>query len=151
MRRLLACALVTIFAAAAFAQPDKDLLGTWKMDASRSKFLSLRGAPANILIRFERQGDLLRETLTVNNSAGETTRTVNYAIDGRELVNGSGDESIKSKVSLNGSLILLEWIDNGGTLTRNIRLSDDRRTMTIKVHDSNPDGETDDLIVLQKQ
>ena len=152
MKRYLAAALVTMFfAAVSFSQPDRDLVGTWKMDASRSKSLGVRGAPASIVIRFEREGDMLRETLTVAHPGGETTRTISYAVDGRELVNGSGDESLKSKAVLKANAIVLEWIDEGGTLTRNISFSNDRRTMTINVHDSNPDGESDDLIVLQRQ
>lgn len=150
-RHLLATSVILVVAFTTLAQPDRDVLGTWKMDASRSKFLSFRGAPRNVVIRFEREGNLLRETLQVTNSSGETTRTVSYALDGSEVVNGSGDDRIKSKVVRNGNAVVLEWIDEGGSFTRTLNLSNDRRTMTINVHDSNPDGETDDLIVLQRQ
>jgi hypothetical protein len=47
--------------------------------------------------------------------------------------------------------MILEWIDEGGTFTRTLRLSDDRRTLSIKAHDTSADGKTDDLIVLQRQ
>ena len=147
----LATFVITLLAFACLAQPDKDVVGTWKMDASRSRFLSFRGAPRSVVIRFEREGDLLRETLEVMNSSGESRRTISYALDGSEITNGSGDDRIKSKVVRDGDAIVLEWIDEGGTFTRKLHLSNDRRTMTVNVHDSNPDGETDDLIVLDRQ
>ncbi|PYS72733.1 MAG: hypothetical protein DMF73_07445 [Acidobacteria bacterium] len=147
----LATLVIVVLAFTCLAQPDKDVVGTWKMDASRSMLLGFRGAPKNVVIRFELEGDLLRETLQVTNSSGETTRTVSYALDGREIANGSGDDRIKSKVVRNGDTVVLEWIDEGGTLIRKLNLSNDRRTMTINVHDSNPDGETDDLIMLDRQ
>ncbi|HYX29968.1 MAG TPA: hypothetical protein VE863_15610 [Pyrinomonadaceae bacterium] len=152
MRRQLTAVLATILlAAAVVAQPDKDLVGTWKMDASRSRFAGDRGAPASVVIQFERDRDLLRETLKVTSANGETTRTVAYAIDGRELVNGAGDERITSKVLFNGTAITLWWTDEGGVFTRRIKISPDGKVMSIAVHDSNPDGEGDDLIVLQRQ
>jgi hypothetical protein len=46
MKRNLAAAVgILLIAAAVFAQPDKELIGTWKMDASRSKFAGSRDAP----------------------------------------------------------------------------------------------------------
>ena len=151
MKSSLAAIVIGAIAVISFAQPDKDLVGTWKMDAAQSKFADAAAAPTNVLIRFERQGDLLRETLSVRGRKGDSTRTLNYALDGRELVNGSGDDRITSKIKLSSHAIALEWIDEGGTYTRNISLSPDRKTMTIAVHDSNPDGESDHVIVLQRQ
>lgn len=150
-RHLTALLVIMMLAVVVIAQPDKDLLGTWKMDASRSRFAGDRGAPASVVIRFYRDGELLRETLKVTNQNGETTRTVTYAVDGRELVNGAGDERITAKALFTNNTITLQWTDEGGMYTRKINLSPDRKTMSIAVHDSNPDGEADDLIVLQRQ
>ena len=152
MKKTLAAAIV-IFAIAAgsFAQPDKELVGTWKMDASRSKFASSSDAPVLVVIKFERVSDTLRETLNVTNAAGATTRTINYAVDGRELANGTGDDRVNSKMVRKDGALVLEWIDEGGIFTRTVTVSSDGRTLTIAAHDSNPEVTADDVIVFARQ
>ena len=55
MKRYAAAAtVILLIAAAVFARADKDIVGTWKMDASRSKFVSSSDAPALVAIKFER-------------------------------------------------------------------------------------------------
>ena len=154
MRRILTFLIPVVlffFALIVYAQPEKDFIGTWKMDASRSQFSNSRGVPGSVLIRFEREANLLRETITVVNSAGESTRTVNYSLDGAETVNGSGDERIKAKFVRRSDAIILEWVDNGGTFTRTLKLSNDRHILSIRAHDASAEGQTDDLIVLERQ
>ena len=147
----LMAALILPAALAVYAQTEKDVIGTWKLDVSRSSFSATRGAPDDVVIQFEQEGGFLRETIKVVNTAGETTRTINYALDGSETVNGSGDERVKTKILHNAATIVLEWIDEGGLFTRTLKISNDRRTLSIKAHDSNPDVQADDLIVLQRQ
>ena len=152
MKRCFAAAIgILLVAAAVFAQPDKDLIGTWKMDASRSKFVSSSGAPVLVVVKYERVDDLLRETLNVTNAAGVTTRTINYAIDGRELANGTGDDRVTSKIVRQAGVLILQWMDDGGVFTRTVNVSADGRTLTIAAHDSNPDVRADDVIVFQRQ
>ena|SRR5580765_7543084 len=152
MKRNLAAAIgILLITAAVFAQPDKELIGTWKMDASRSKFAGSRDAPVLVLVKYERVGDLLRETLNVTNTAGATTRTIDYAVDGRELVNGAGDDRVTSKIVRKDGAVVLQWIDEGGVFTRTVTVSADGRTLTIAAHDSNPDVKADDVIVFQRQ
>jgi len=147
-----AAAIVILMAVAVCAQSDDQLIGTWKMDASRSKFASSIDAPVHALIKYERVGELLRETLSVTNAAGVNTRKIDYAIDGSELSNGSGDERVTSKIIKKDGSIILQSIDDGGVFTRSINISADGRTMTIAAHDSNPDlKRTDDVIVFQRQ
>jgi hypothetical protein len=147
----LTAALILLAALAVYAQTEKDVIGTWKLDASRSSFAATRGAPDDVLIRFEQEGGLLRETIKVVKAAGETTRTINYALDGSETVNGSGDERVKARVLRHGGDLVLEWADDGGQFTRTLKISADRRMLSIKAHDTNPDVRADDLIVLQRQ
>lgn len=151
MKRWFAALLILAAALAVYAQPDIDVIGSWKMDASRSSFSGPRGAPNDVLIKFERNDAMLRETIKVVNAAGESTRTINYAFDGTQTVNGTGEERVKTKVIRNSDTMVLEWIDEGGTFTRTLKLSNDRRTLSIKAHDSSADGHSDDLIVLQRQ
>jgi len=103
------------------------------------------------VIRFEQAGGLLRETIKVVNAAGESTRTIAYALDGSETVSGSGDERVKTRILHTADAIVLQWIDDGGTFTRTLKLSNDRRVLSIKAHDANRDGQSDDLIVLERQ
>ena len=142
---------ILLIAAAGLAQSDQDLIGTWKMDASRSKFVSSSDAPVLVVIKYERAGDLLRETLNVTNAKGLTTRTINYAVDGRELANGTGEDGVTSKLVRKDGAIVLQWTDDGGVFTRTVTVSADGRTLTIATHDSNPDVKADDLIVFQRQ
>lgn len=152
MRESLAAAIVILaIAVGVFAQPDKELVGTWKMDASRSKFVRSSGAPAIVVLKYERAGNLLRETLSVTKGEAVTTRTIDYALDGSELANGEGDDRMFSKMVTKDGLLTLQWKDDGGVFTRTVTISTDHRTMTIAAHDSNPDVEADDVIVLQRQ
>jgi hypothetical protein len=152
MKRYFAAAIGTLLiAVAVVAQTDQDLIGTWKMDASRSRFAGSSDAPVSVVIKYERAGDLLRETLSVTNARGQTTRTINYALDGRELANGTGEDGVTSKIVRKDGVVVLQWSDDGGVFTRTARVSADGRTLTIAAHDSNPDVKADDLIVFQRQ
>jgi hypothetical protein len=151
MKNSLAAAIVILaIAVGGFAQPDKELVGTWKMDASRSKFMRSSGAPAIVVLKYERAGNLLRETLSVTKGEAITTRTIDYALDGSELAN-AGDDRVFSKIVTKDGLATLQWRDDGGVFTRAVTISADHRTMTIAAHDSNPEAEADDVIVLQRQ
>jgi hypothetical protein len=147
-RIFLSAAIAIGVALTVVAQPETDVLGTWKLDASHSRFFGVSGAPGNVVIRFEREGEILRETLTVDNASGTSTRVISYEVNGSVHANGAGEERIVSKLIRDKDSLTLEWKDEGGTFTRRLKVSPDRRTLTITVHDSNPDGEPDDLIVL---
>ncbi len=152
MKKYVAAAtVIVLITAAVFAQADKNLVGTWKMDASRSKFVSSSDAPVLVVIKFELVNDVLRETLNVTNGSGTTTRTINYAVDGSELANGSGDDRVNSKIVKKDGAIILQWTDDGGVFTRTVNVSADGRTLTVAAHDSNPDVKADDVIVFQRQ
>jgi hypothetical protein len=80
-----------------------------------------------------------------------STSTLQYALDGKEITNMVGDEEIKSTAKWDGDALVLAWKDNGGTRTFRFLLSADGQTMTMDVADSNPDGPSGDVVVLQKQ
>jgi hypothetical protein len=150
-RYLLATFVIAVLAFTCVAQVENDVVGTWKMDASRSKFVSSSDAPALVVIKYERAGDLLHETMNVTNAGGLMTRTMNYALDGSELTNGAGEDRVVSKIVSKDGVINLVWTDDGGVFTRSVTLSPDRRIMTISAHDSNPEVKADDVIVFQRQ
>jgi len=58
-----------------------------------------------------------------------------------------GDE-IRTAALWSSDVPALEWHDKGGSFSR---FSDKGRNVTVGVSDSDPDGETDDLLVLEKQ
>jgi hypothetical protein len=147
-RIFLGAAIAIGVALTVVAQPETDVLGTWKLDASHSRFFGVSGAPSDVVVRFERDGEVLRETLTVNNASGTSTRVISYEVNGTVHANGTGEDRIVSRLMRDKDSLTLEWKDEGGTFTRRLKVSPDRRTLTIAVHDSNPDGEPDDLIVL---
>jgi hypothetical protein len=147
-RVLLSAAMAIAVVLTVVAQPETDVLGTWKLDASHSRFFGVSGAPSDLVVRFERDGEVLRETLTVNNASGTSTRIISYEVNGTDRTNGAGEDRIVSRLIRDKDSLTLEWKDEGGTFTRRLKVSPDRRTLTITVHDSNPDGEPDDLIVL---
>ena len=144
--------LMTVFALMVVAaQTRPDLNGTWKLDRVESRFLDPDRAPKDLVVRFQQQGQVLRETLTVLNSGGKSTVSLTYALDGKENLNNVEGEKITTTAKWSGNVLVLEWRDEGGTLTRQITFADNSGTMRINVHDTNPDGEPDDLIVLGKQ
>src|SRR5215831_4969677 len=151
MKPVRAAFLILVTALAVYAEPETDLIGSWKMDASRSRFSGPRGAPHDVVIKFERSDGMLRETIKVVNAAGESMRTINYSFDGAETVNGAGEERVKAKLIRNADAMVLEWTDVGGTFTRTLKISNDRRILSIKAHDAAGGNQTDDLIVLKRQ
>jgi hypothetical protein len=151
MKTSAAVLAILAICAATFAQPGNDLVGTWKMDASRSRMVNSRGADTLFVIKYERVGELLRETVSARTAEGSGTNTYDYALDGRELANGTGDDRIISKLTTADGAITLQWKDDGGVFTRTLTMSADRRTLTITAHDSNKEIKADDVIVLERQ
>jgi hypothetical protein len=153
-RRLARIVVVTLAIASvaivAEAQTRPDLNGTWRINPAQSKFFGARGAPRDLVIRLEQRGLTLRETVTVVNFNGRSTVSLNYRLDGREIVNRVDAEEIRSTARWNGDRLVIEWNDKGGTFTRIFAFSGNSRTITINTRDSNPDGETDDLVVLER-
>ena len=139
-----------LFAFAA-AQIRPDLNGTWKLNRDQSKFSDPDAAPKDVVLRFEQQGQTLHETLTVINAGGKSTVSLNYALNGGVSINNVDGEEIKSAASWSGDTLVLEWRDKGGTFTRRFAFSDKGRKITVNTHDTDADGETDELLVFEKQ
>ena len=133
------------------AQTRPDLNGIWKMNPAQSRFGDPDATPKEVILKLELQGQTLRETLTVVNARGKSTVSLNYALAGGVSPNNVDGEEIRSEASWSGDELVLKWNDQGGTFTRRFAFSDKGRTITVKAHDTNPDGETDDLLVFDKQ
>ena len=132
------------------AQIRPDFTGTWKLNGDKSKFSSPE-APANVIVRFESDGPILHETLTTVRSGFESTAKLNYKLNGGETINHVGDEEIKATAKWDGETLVLEWKDQGGTSTRRFAMAKDGKSMTMEVHDSDPNTRAGDVVVLDKQ
>ena len=124
--------------------------GTWKMNREKSKFASGEG-PLGITIKFEQQEQGLREWLTVQNSRGERTLDLTYKVDGSTEPAQLDGREVKTMAKWEGgNLVIVLTESDGSSFTRKFSLSQDGKTLTIAVHHSNPRGETDDTVVLEK-
>ncbi|HJZ67498.1 MAG TPA: hypothetical protein VKF81_05080 [Blastocatellia bacterium] len=132
------------------AQTKPNVSGTWKMNAERSRFE--RGGPKAITIKLDQQGSTLNESLTLTNDQGERTESFTYTLDGKESVLRIEGEQIKATAVWDGASLVLEFKnDEGLSFRRKITVSADGKTMTIDVKQSNPNGTTNDTVILEKQ
>jgi hypothetical protein len=129
-------AAIALGAAATSAQTWSDLNGRWKMNQARSKGLDPNPWPNDVVLQFERQGQTLRETLTVVNANGKSTSVFSYNLDGSETINRVDQEDVKSTASWKEGNLVLEWKDQGGTFTRILTFANDRRTVTVSTRDT---------------
>jgi len=133
----------------ATAKTGPDINGTWKMNPSKSRFTSKPG-PQDLVDRFEQQGTILRESLTIVNSKGTSTTTYNYTLDGREIVNVVDGEKVTVTARWDAKALVIEWKDEGGTFSRRFTFSENGNTLSVELHDSDG-GESNDIVVLERQ
>jgi hypothetical protein len=133
------------------AQNRPALNGVWKMNPAQSKFSDPDATPKEIILKLDLQGQTLHETLTVVSARGKSTVSLKYDLGGAVSTNNVDDEEIRSTASWSGDELVLAWNDKGGTFTRRFAFSDQGRKITVNVHDTNPDGQTNDLLVFEKQ
>jgi hypothetical protein len=132
------------------AQVKTNVSGTWKMNAAKSKFE--RGGPSAITIKFDQQDATIRETLTLTNERGEQTHNFTYTLDGKESAQQLEGMQIKTTARWEGESLHLEFKNNEGfSFLRKISLSADKKTMTMDVKQTNPNGTTSDMVVLERE
>jgi hypothetical protein len=132
------------------AQNKPNFSGTWKMNAAKTKFE--QGGPSALTIKFDHQGSSLNEVLTIGNDGGERTANFAYTLDGKESDQQMAGQPIKATAKVDGESLVIEFKNpQGFTFSRKCTLAADGKTMTINVKQVNPNGETNDLVVLDKQ
>jgi hypothetical protein len=142
--------LVLASAPIAGGQNKTNVSGTWKMNAAKSKFE--RGGPSAITIKFDQQASNLRETLTLTNERGEQTHNFTYTLDGKESAQKLESMEIMTTARWEGDSLNLEFKNNEGfSFLRKISLSDDGKTMTMHVKQTNPNGTVNDIVVLERE
>jgi len=133
------------------SQTKPNLTGTWKMNASESKFEG--GGPSAITIKIDQKDDLFTETLVITRDDG-SERTVNlkYSVDGKETAVEFAGRAGKVAAKWEGeSLIVSLKGDEDREIYRKITLSKDGKRMSIAVRDGGPNGGSNDTIVFEKQ
>lgn len=151
LRILVAGLAIAAATLVATAQTRPDLNGIWKMNPAQSRFGDPDATPKEVILKLDLQGQTLHETLTVINGVGKSTVSLNYALGGGVSTNNVDGEEIRSTAGWSGEQLVLAWSDKGGTFTRRFVFSDQGRKITVTTHDTSPDGETDDLLVFEKQ
>jgi hypothetical protein len=132
------------------AQSGANVSGTWKMNATKSKFE--RGGPSAITIKFDQQEKTLNETLTLTNERGEQTHNFTYTLDGKESAQQLEGMNIKTTARWEGESLHLEFKNNEGfSFLRKISLSADKKSMTMDVKQTNPGGSVNDVVILDRQ
>ena len=136
----------------AHARPN--FSGTWKLNAAKSNFGAIR-APALRIDKISHKGPLIEDSFTQSGQRGEQTAHMKYSTDGRETTNILPSGEIKTKARWEGNYLVIDGQTgyNGASVILEDRwsLSADGRTLTIQRHVNSPRGETDQLIVLEKQ
>ena len=148
---MIAIAATISLAVLTAAQTKVNVSGTWKMNREKSTFGNGSG-PQGITIKFDQQEQTLRETFTVNSSAGEE-RTLNltYTVDGKPGKGDFGGNEITTVASWEGSSLVIVFKRDNGSFTRKFTMSGDGKTMTIAVRQSGPGGDNEDTVLLEKQ
>jgi hypothetical protein len=142
--------IAIIGALLAFGQIKPDVSGTWKMNPSRSK-LSAPNNLDNLAIKFEQKDSILAETLTSSDGGSEQTFSLKYTLDGQE--SEQTVDGIKSQTSARweGETLVLVWKIEGEVIRRQITLSADGKMMTMVVRHTRQSGETNEMVILDRQ
>lgn len=144
----LAVCLLTAFSSAQTKQTN--LTGTWKMNASKSKFE--REGPTAITVKFDHKDNSLSETLTLTTDGGERSLDLKYTTDGKETSQEIMGQAGQTVVKWENDGWLIEWKADGRSFVRKLTLSADGKTMTMVVTQSSPDGgNVTDNVLLEKQ
>ena len=145
---------VVLFAASLVAQSKPNFSGTWKLNVSKSDFGPLP-APTGRVDVIEHNDPALKVATTAENAQGKQSFTSNYTTDGKEAVNKRGPQEAKSKITWDGSKLVMDTKATFGDQDVSIKsvwsLSEDGKTLTQNVHLAAQMGEADQTQVFEKQ
>jgi len=156
MRRVLTAAAFAALALAAPAagQSVPNLSGTWTLQVDKSSFGMMPG-PTSRTDVIDHQEPKLTIKRTVASSAGETTSTLIYAVDGKPYKNMVGTNELTSTLKWEGAtLVMVSTVTTPQgevTITDRYALSTDGKTLT-QARSLNAQGqEIAQTMVLAKQ
>jgi hypothetical protein len=136
------------------AQASDPRIGTWKMNASKSKF-NPGPPPQDLMVKVEPAGQGEKVTADISNADGTRTTTVYTAnFDGKDYpLTGSPTADTVSLKRIDSRTT--ERTDKkGGKVVTTLKrvVSQDGKTMTVTTKGTNPDGQaTNNVIVFEKQ
>ncbi len=143
---LLLLLVVPLFAA------DPDYSGIWKLNAARSDLQSMN-EPAAVTLRIEHRG--VRIHCTALPSEGSTPVSWDYTTDQKEARYKVGDTSRNSRLKWEGDALLVNTLVNGRdrsyTVMDRWKMSRDGKTLTIRRQVESMSGESEALLVYEKQ
>jgi hypothetical protein len=143
---LLLLLFVPLFAA------DPDYSGIWKLNAARSDLQSMN-EPAAVTLRIEHRG--VKIHCTALPSEGSTPVSWDYTTDQKEARYKVGDTSRNSRLKWEGDALLVNTLVNGRdrsyTVMDRWKMSRDGKTLTIRRQVESMSGESEALLVYEKQ
>lgn len=119
------------------------------MIQAKSKFTG--DGPASIVIKLELKDGTLTETMTVGTDNGERAFTATYTTDGKVTSQEVLGRTAKTFAKWEKDVLVIDFNADGRAFVRKFSLSEDGKTMTVAVHQSNDQGDRDEMMVLEKQ
>ena len=134
------------------AKPD--FSGSWKVNIEKSNF-GPSPTPKSLQYKIEQKGPALKLTSTRADETAEDSVVLNFTIDGQENVNNVRGSEVKSKVTWDGAVLVIDSVSTseGGTfgLKDQWTLSADGKTITWARHYSGSAGDAEASYILEKQ
>jgi hypothetical protein len=143
--------LLLLLVAPLFAA-DPDYSGIWRLNAARSELQSMN-EPAAVTLRIEHRG--VKIHCTALPSEGTTPVSWDYTTDQKEARYKIGDTSRNSRLKWEGDALLVNTLvnarDRSYTVMDRWKISRDGKTLTIRRQVESLSGESEALLVYEKQ
>jgi len=143
--------LLLLLVAPLFAA-DPDYSGIWRLNAARSELQSMN-EPAAVTLRIEHRG--VKIHCTALPSEGTTPVSWDYTTDQKEARYKIGDTSRNSRLKWEGDALLVNTLvnarDRSYTVMDRWKISRDGKTFTIRRQVESLSGESEALLVYEKQ
>jgi len=141
VRTILLTFAICLIASAAFAASTDAFMGTWKLNASKSK-LSESGAK-NETVTYEAAGDQIKVTIEGTQADGSNTKTEwTGKFDGKEYPStGNPNEDMRSCKQIDDRTLHVVSKKNGKVgLTAHVVIAADGKSRTVTVHGTDAKG-----------
>lgn len=147
---LMIAAIACLWASIAGAQAKPNFSGTWKMNPQKSKFAGSDN-PSGITIKIDQKDSTISESVDVQDGSGDQAVEAKYTLDGKESDVQLGPNTCKGTAKWEGATLVIEWKSDGLNFLRKHTLSADGKTITMTVRHPSPNGDVDEIVVLEKQ
>ena len=141
MRQCVVALAVCFAATVCFAAAEDALMGTWKLNESKSKIAA--GSPKNDTVIYAVEGDMVKVTLEGTGADGNPSHVEwTGKFDGKEYPStGNPNEDVRSNKQVNDhTLEVVSKKDGKVVLTAKVVASADGKTRTVSVSGTNAQG-----------